>query len=123
MNSWNPILFFLTSFPFSFVFAANLMLLPLNYLVTSKDETLRSPLAESSLNVLLILIHYHKCTSVPSSKDKGDNISSESPCREECLPEAETYISENPFRKAVENVRDIECMTLGIVSFSQLNDI
>lgn len=88
--------------------AANLMLLPLNYLVSSKGEALRSPLAESSLNVLLILIHYRKCTSEPSPKNKGDNGNSESPHKEECLPVEETYISENPFCKAVENVRDIE---------------
>ncbi|KAH6768498.1 dyggve-melchior-clausen syndrome protein [Perilla frutescens var. frutescens] len=88
--------------------AASLMLLPLNYLVSSNGEALRSPLAESSLNVLLILIHYRKCMSEPSPKDKGDDCNSESLCKEDCLPEEETYFSENPFCKAVENVRDIE---------------
>lgn len=105
------------------MFAANLMLLPLNYLVSSKGEALRSPLAECSLNVLLILIHYRKCISEPSPKNKGDNGNSESPRKEECLPVEETYISENPFCKAVENVRDIECKILGIAGFSQINDI
>ncbi|KAL0287290.1 UNVERIFIED_CONTAM: Dymeclin [Sesamum calycinum] len=82
--------------------AANLMLLPFNYLVSSTGEASRSPLAENSLNVLLILCHYHKCISVDNVKDKSHNSSSES------LPKEETYFSENPFCRAVENVRDIE---------------
>ncbi|PIN06670.1 Proteins containing regions of low-complexity [Handroanthus impetiginosus] len=82
--------------------AANLMLLPFNYLVSSTGEASRSPLAESSINVLLVLCHYHKCISVDYVKDKSDNSSSES------LPKDETYFLENPFCKAVENVRDTE---------------
>ncbi|KAK4383343.1 Dymeclin [Sesamum angolense] len=82
--------------------AANLMLLPFNYLVSSAGEASRSPLAENSLNVLLILCHYHKSISVDNVKDKSHNSSSES------LPKEETYFSENPFCRAVENVRDIE---------------
>ncbi|XP_011073465.1 dymeclin isoform X2 [Sesamum indicum] len=82
--------------------AANLMLLPFNYLVSSTGEASRSPLAENSLNVLLILCHYHKCISVDYVKDKSQNSSSQS------LPKEETYFSENPFCRAVENVRDIE---------------
>ncbi|KAK4434054.1 Dymeclin [Sesamum alatum] len=82
--------------------AANLMLLPFNYLVSSTGEASRSPLAENSLNVLLILCHYHKCISVDNVKDKSHNSSSES------LPKEETYFSENPFCRAIENVRDIE---------------
>ncbi|KAL8490908.1 hypothetical protein ACS0TY_022784 [Phlomoides rotata] len=80
--------------------AANLMLLPLNYLVSSTGEALRSPLAESSLNVLLIFIHYRKIIFVDYVKDKSDDGSLESPPKEEIL--------ENRFCKAVENVRDIE---------------
>lgn len=99
------------------------MLLPLNYLVSSNGEALRSPLAERSLNVLLILFHYRKCISDPSLKDKGDNCISDSLCKEECLPEEGTFFSENPFRKAVEDVRDIECTILGMARFSQLIDI
>ncbi|KAL7124019.1 hypothetical protein ABFS83_14G020200 [Erythranthe nasuta] len=82
--------------------AANLMLLPFNYLVSSTGDASRSPLAEISLNVLLILSHYHKCISVDYAKDKSDNDSSES------LTKEDTYFSENPFCKAVGNVRDIE---------------
>ncbi|KAI3469624.1 hypothetical protein Pfo_026287 [Paulownia fortunei] len=81
--------------------AANLMLLPFNYLVSSTGEASRSPLAEGSLNVLLILSYYHKCISVDYVKEI-DNSSSVS------LPKEETYFSENPFCKALENARDIE---------------
>ncbi|KAI3459425.1 hypothetical protein Pfo_016088 [Paulownia fortunei] len=93
--------------------AANLMLLPFNYLVSSTGEASRSPLAESSLNVLLILGHYHKCISVDYVKDKSDNSSSES------LPKEQTYFSENPFCKAVENVRDIEFNRIDIEGNAQ----
>lgn len=105
------------------MFAANLMLLPLNYLVSSNYEASRSSLAERSLNVLLILVNYRKCMSDPSLKDEDDNCNSDALREEKCHPEEETYFSENPFCKAVENVRDIECMILGISRFSQSNDI
>ncbi|KAK6130182.1 hypothetical protein DH2020_036098 [Rehmannia glutinosa] len=82
--------------------AANLMFLPFNYLVSSTGEASRSPLAEGSLNVLLILSYYHKCISVDYVKYKSDNNSSEALLKEE------TYFSENPFRKALENAQDIE---------------
>ncbi|KAK6122694.1 hypothetical protein DH2020_043563 [Rehmannia glutinosa] len=95
--------------------AANLMLLPFNYLASSTGEASRSRLAESSLNVLLILSHYHRI-SVDYVKDKSDNGSSES------LAKEETYFSENPFCKAVENVRDIDCMILYITRFCYFLD-
>ncbi|GFP86041.1 dymeclin [Phtheirospermum japonicum] len=82
--------------------AANLMLLPFNYLVSSTGEASRSPLAESSLNVILILSYYHKCISVDYVKYKSDDNNSESLLKEE------TYFSENPFRKALQNAQDIE---------------
>ncbi|XP_047947573.1 dymeclin-like isoform X2 [Salvia hispanica] len=88
--------------------AANLMLLPLNYLVSSNYEASRSSLAERSLNVILVLVNYRKCMSDLSLKDKDDNCNSDSLCKEECHLEEETYFSENPFCKAVENVQDIE---------------
>lgn len=87
------------------------MLLPLSYLVSSTDEASRSPLAEISLNVLLILSHYHKCISVDYAQDKSQNDSSESPTKED------RYFSENPFCKAIENVRDIECMILALTDY------
>ncbi|KAJ1423853.1 Dyggve-Melchior-Clausen syndrome protein [Sesbania bispinosa] len=41
--------------------AANIVLLPFSYLASSRCEGSRSPIADSSLHVLLVLIHYHKC--------------------------------------------------------------
>ncbi|KAL2469817.1 Dymeclin [Abeliophyllum distichum] len=82
--------------------AANLMLLPFNYLVSSTGEASRSSLAENSLNILLILIHYHKCVAVDYVKDKTDNSTSDP------LPKEESFFLENPFCKAVENARDIQ---------------
>ncbi|XP_022875130.1 dymeclin isoform X3 [Olea europaea var. sylvestris] len=82
--------------------AANLMLLPFNYLVSSTGEASRSSLAENSLNILLILIHYRKCVVMDYVKDKTDNSTSD-PLRKE-----ESYFLENPFCKAVENARDIQ---------------
>lgn len=88
------------------VFAAHLMLLPLNFLVGSTDEAFRRPLPECSLNVLLVLVHYRKFNCMDYVVDKTDNSTSES------LRKEETYFSENPFCKAVENARDIQCMIL-----------
>lgn len=82
--------------------AASLVLLPLNYLVSSIGEASRSSIAEGSLHVLLILSFYRKCISVDYVKDKSLNSSSES------LPKEETYFSENPFCKALENALDVE---------------
>ncbi|XP_011090669.1 dymeclin [Sesamum indicum] len=82
--------------------AANLMLLPFSYIVSSTGEASRSPLAEGSLNILLVLIYHHKCLSMDFVKDKSDDGSFEP------LQKEETYFAENPFRKAVENARDIE---------------
>lgn len=81
--------------------AANLVLLPFNFLINSPGQATRSPLAESSLSILLILVHYRKCVGVDYVKDKGDSIS-------DSLPKEETYFSENPYCKALENARDIE---------------
>lgn len=78
-------------------------------------------MAAASLNVLLILSYYHKCISVDDIKDKGDKTCSES------LPREETLFSENPFRKAVENAQDVECMifciAISIIIFIEDSDI
>ena len=81
------------------------MLLPFNYLVNSSGEGPRSPLADSSLQVLLILIHYRKCILVDES------IASDSLLKEN------TYFSDNPYCKALENTRDIECKILLSITF------
>lgn len=84
--------------------AANFVLLPFNYLVSSSGEGPRSPLADSSLQVLLILIHYRKCILVDESiaDRKSGSATSDS------LSKENTYFSENPYCKALENARDIE---------------
>ncbi|KAH6821680.1 dyggve-melchior-clausen syndrome protein [Perilla frutescens var. hirtella] len=82
--------------------AASLVLLPFNYLVSSTGEASRSSLAEGSLHVLLILSYYRKCISVDYVKDENLNSSSVS------LRKEETYFSENPFCKALENALDVE---------------
>lgn len=88
-------------------FAANLVLLPLSYFVGSSSEASRSSLADSSLSVLLTLIHYRKCILVESVKDKSD-VSATS----DYILKEDTYFSENPYCKALENARDIECESL-----------
>ncbi|XP_071940479.1 uncharacterized protein [Coffea arabica] len=81
--------------------AANFVLLPFNLFVGSSGEATRSPLAENSLNVLLILIHYRKCIETDYVKDRGDHSS-------EPLPKEDACFSENPYCKALENAQDIE---------------
>ncbi|KAL8481656.1 hypothetical protein ACS0TY_027966 [Phlomoides rotata] len=88
--------------------AANLMLLPFSYLGSSAGEASKRPLAEGSLHVLLILSYYRKCISVNYVKDKSHHSSSEALLKEE------TYFSENPFCKALENAQDIEFDRLDI---------
>ncbi|XP_020273401.1 dymeclin isoform X4 [Asparagus officinalis] len=87
--------------------AANFVLLPyytFNYLVSSSGEVSRSPLADISLLVLLILIHYRKCVKVDMST-ANNNLED---------VDSRTYLKENsvfydnPYCKALENARDIE---------------
>ncbi|KAL1543304.1 dymeclin-like [Salvia divinorum] len=78
--------------------AASLVLFPISYLVSSTGETSRRSLAEDSLHVLLILSYYRKCVSVDYAKDNSS----------ESLQKEETYFSENPFCKALQNVMDVE---------------
>ncbi|CAI9287232.1 unnamed protein product [Lactuca saligna] len=82
--------------------AANIVLLPLSYFVNSSVEASRSQLADSSINILLILIHYRKCILVESVKNINAGVTSES------LLKDETYFAENPYCKALENVKDVE---------------
>ncbi|XP_042518039.1 dymeclin-like [Macadamia integrifolia] len=84
--------------------AANFVLLPFSYLASSNGEGSGSPLAEDSLLVLLILIHYRKCIMVDESLlDK-----SEDDATMDSLLKDSSYFSENPYCKALENARDIE---------------
>lgn len=59
--------------------------------------------------MLLILVHYRKCVGMDYIKEKGDCNAS--------LPKEETYFSENPYCKALENARDIECEFPILLSF------
>lgn len=77
--------------------------MPFNYLVNSTAQGSRSPLADCSLNVLLILIHYRKCIASNESAESGDNITSDS-----LLKENGTFY-DNPYCKALENASDVEC--------------
>ncbi|KAL8234505.1 hypothetical protein R6Q59_020605 [Mikania micrantha] len=82
--------------------AANIVLFPLSYFVNSSVEASRSQLADSSINILLLLIHYRKCILVESVKNSNASVTSES------LLKDETYFADNPYCKALENVRDVE---------------
>ncbi|KAK8511106.1 hypothetical protein V6N13_013518 [Hibiscus sabdariffa] len=83
--------------------AANLVLLPFNYLVSSNSEGSRNQLADCSLHVLLILIHYHKCVvSDGLITDRSDSATSDT------VSKVNTYFTVNPYSKALENARDIE---------------
>lgn len=84
--------------------AANFVLLPLSFLGSARGEGSRSPLAECSLLVLLVLIHYHKCVvSKEAMTDRSvDSAMSDS------LPKENTYFSDNPYCNALENATDFE---------------
>ncbi|KAH7573839.1 hypothetical protein JRO89_XS03G0213400 [Xanthoceras sorbifolium] len=85
--------------------AATFVLLPFNYLVSSSGEGSRNPLADSSLLVLLVLIHYRKCAVGDESITERSNYSATS----DSLSKLNTPFSDNPYCKALENARDIEC--------------
>ncbi|XP_059447133.1 uncharacterized protein LOC132178663 [Corylus avellana] len=84
--------------------AANFVLLPLSYLGSSRGEGSRSPLADCSLLVLLVLIHYHKCVVSNESVTERivDSATSDSLLKEN------THFSDNPYCKALENATDFE---------------
>ncbi|XP_038707311.1 dymeclin isoform X1 [Tripterygium wilfordii] len=84
--------------------AATFVLLPFNYLVSSSGEVSKNPLAYSSIHVLLVLSYYHKHVEGNESVAvKSDDIAASDP-----LSKVNTYFSANPYRKALENTRDIE---------------
>ena len=99
---------------FNFCIAANFVLLPyytFNYLVSSSGEGLRSPLADKSLLLLLILIHYRKCIIEDESitNPNVEAIGGNSYMKE-------TYFYENPYCKALNSVRDVECKAATVLS-------
>ncbi|CAL1411269.1 unnamed protein product [Linum trigynum] len=81
--------------------AANLVLLPFNYLVSSSGQGVRNPLAECSLHVLLILNYYRKCNLADESiTDRSDDSGTSDSL-------SKSFV-ENPYCKALENMRDID---------------
>ncbi|VFQ69516.1 unnamed protein product [Cuscuta campestris] len=93
--------------------AANLVLLPLNYFSNSSAEASKSSLAESSLNILLILIHYRKCVSIDSSQDESGHTVSDP------LLKKETRFIENPYCTALQNARETEFDSLDVEGAAQ----
>ncbi|XVF63046.1 hypothetical protein PTKIN_Ptkin09bG0057200 [Pterospermum kingtungense] len=84
--------------------AANLVLLPFNYWVSSNGEGSENQLADCSLHVLLILIHYHRCVvSDESVTDRSDDSAIS-----DSVSKVSTYFTVNPYSKALGNARDIE---------------
>lgn len=80
-------------------------MLPFNYLVNPKEEALRSLLAERSLLVLLVLIHYCKCLlSEETMMERNDDCASS-----DAQSKESTYLSNNPYCNALQNTRDVEC--------------
>ncbi|KAF8369494.1 hypothetical protein HHK36_032488 [Tetracentron sinense] len=84
--------------------AANFVLFPFNYFVSSSGEGSRSPLTDNSLIVLLTLTHYRKC--IVGDESITDN--SEGSATSNSLTKEDTYFLDNPYCKAVENAKDIE---------------
>jgi hypothetical protein len=89
-------------------FAANLVLLPyytFNYLVSASAEGATSQLADNSLVVLLILIHYRKCISTNESIPTDSIYMSDSNTNVKDAP----AFHENPYCRALNNANDIQC--------------
>ncbi|KAK7279271.1 hypothetical protein RJT34_24318 [Clitoria ternatea] len=84
--------------------AANIVQLPFSYLISSSSEGSRSPIADSSLHVLLVLMHYHKCVVRDGYSVAENHISASS----DSLPGENTYFSANPYCKALELATDCE---------------
>nr|CAB3474419.1 unnamed protein product [Digitaria exilis] len=86
--------------------AANFVLLPyytINYLVSSTPEGATSQLADNSLLVLLVMIHYRKCIST-NEYIPSNNIYTGSDANDK---EAQVF-HENPYCKALNNAKDIQ---------------
>ncbi|XP_028185990.1 uncharacterized protein LOC114372560 isoform X5 [Glycine soja] len=84
--------------------AANIVLLPFSYLISSSSEGSRNPIADSSLQVLLVLIHYHKCLVSEGYSVLKNQVSASS----DSSPKDNTYFSDNPYCRALERAIDCE---------------
>ncbi|XP_021741190.1 dymeclin-like isoform X1 [Chenopodium quinoa] len=83
--------------------AANFVLFPLNLTVGSNNEASKSLLAQSSLHILLILVHFRSAVADDFIIGKNDGNGAS-----DALHKEKTYFCENPFCKALENARDVE---------------
>lgn len=99
-------------------FAANFVLLPFNLFISTSGDVSRNPLADNSLLLLLIFVHYRKCVMVaePIADKSDDAVNLDSLSREN------SYFSDNPYCKALENARDVECK-LAVCSFSFITEL
>lgn len=91
--------------------AANIVLLPFSYLVSSSGGGSKSPLSDCSLLVLLVLIHFHKCV-VNNEYITDRSIAS---ATSDSLMKENTYFSDNPYCKALQNATDFECKMLPLI--------
>jgi len=94
-----------TSLAFPFLHSANIVLLPFSYLISSSSEGSRNPIADGSLDVLLVLIHYRKCLVSEGYSVTENQVSASSVS----LPKEDTYFSDNPYCMALEHATDCEC--------------
>ncbi|PKA65904.1 hypothetical protein AXF42_Ash010313 [Apostasia shenzhenica] len=93
--------------------AANFVLLPyytFSYLISSSGEGSRNLLADSSLLVLLVLIHYRKCAELDESMESTntDTVKSHAYMKEGSI------FNDNPFCMAINNARDDEFDSIDI---------
>ncbi|KAK7280069.1 hypothetical protein RJT34_25131 [Clitoria ternatea] len=84
--------------------AANIVLFPFSFFISSSGEGSRNLIADISLHVLLVLIHYHKCVVSEDCSVIGNNKSSAS----DSLLKENPYFSDNPYCKALEHAMDCE---------------
>ncbi|KAK9083691.1 hypothetical protein Scep_030162 [Stephania cephalantha] len=84
--------------------AANIVLFPFSFFVNSSSGASRNPLAVSSLNVLLVLIHYQK----HALADEGTTYNCEDNMNTHSLSKSSYHFSKNPYCKILENSRDVE---------------
>ncbi|KAL2948697.1 hypothetical protein AAZX31_20G138400 [Glycine max] len=91
--------------------AANIVLFPFSYLVSSSGEESKSPIADISIHVLLVLVHYHKCLV---SEDYANHKSSTS----DSLLKENPHFSDNPYCKALEHAIDCELDRVDIEGYA-----
>ncbi|AQL00133.1 dyggve-melchior-clausen syndrome protein [Zea mays] len=84
--------------------AANFVLLPYYYLVSSTPEGATSQLADNSLLVLLIMIHYRKCISTNESIPTNNVYTMDSNTNDKDAP----VFHDNPYCKALNSAKDIQ---------------